>query len=205
LELLERLLLLAPQHASALAWLASLLREQGMVVEMLAVSERLLALQPDNLEAKLRRGEALLHLERPGEALEVFTAILKANPVHALAHLGAAQARSYTGGNPCPHLDAAVELNRETALSVLRETFDYRILRPLPGETTYPLEELPTLLGVTTGEVGLFLEQHGLPSQEDRVREAELSLWVSVQNRYQLLPIGLHWLAPTPRHLPELP
>jgi tetratricopeptide (TPR) repeat protein len=205
LELLERLLLLAPQHASALAWLASLLREQGMVEEMLTVSERLLALQPDNLEAKLRRGEALLHLERHGEALEVFTAILKANPVHALAHLGAAQARSYAGGNPCPHLDAAVELNREAALSVLRETFDYRVLRPLPGETRYPLEELPTLLGVTAGEVGIFLEQHGLPSQDGQVREAELSLWVSIQNRYQLLPIGLHWLAPTPRHLPELP
>ena len=45
IELLERLLLLAPQHASALAWLASLLREQGMVEEMLGITERLLALQ----------------------------------------------------------------------------------------------------------------------------------------------------------------
>ena len=122
-----------------------------------------MAFNPDNLEAKLTRGEALLHLERHQEALEIFTAILKANPVHALAHLGAAQARSYAGGNPCPHLDAAVELNREAALSVLRETFDYRVLRTPPGETTYPLEELPTLLGVTAGEVGIFLEQHGLP------------------------------------------
>lgn len=205
IELLERLLLLAPQHASALAWLAALLREHGMVEEMLGITERLLVLQPDNTEAKLRRGEGLLHLERHPEALETFTAILKANPVHALAHLGAAQARSYAGGNPCPHLDAALELNRETALSVLRETFDFRVLRPLPGEATYPLEDLPTLLGVTSGEVGLFLESHGLPSQDNRVRESELSLWVSIQNRYQLLPIGLHWLAPTPRHIPEIP
>jgi len=205
IELLERLLLLSPQHASALAWLSSLLREHGMVEEMLGITERFLALQPDNLEARLRKGEALLHLERHPEALETFTAILKTNPVHALAHLGAAQARSYTGGNPCPHLDAAVELNRETALSVLRETFDYRVLRSIPGEASYPLEELPTLLGVTAGEVGLFLESHGLPHQEDRVRESELSLWVSIQNRYQLLPIGLHWLAPTPRHVPEIP
>jgi len=63
IEILERLLLLAPQHASALAWLSSLLRGQGMVEEMLGITERLLAIQPDNLEAKLRRGEALLHLE----------------------------------------------------------------------------------------------------------------------------------------------
>lgn len=205
IEVLERLLLLAPQHASALAWLASLLRGQGMVEEMLGITERLLAIQPDNLEARLRRGEALLHLERHLEALDTFTTLLKASPMHTLAHLGAAQARSYAGGNPCPHLDAAVELNRETTLSVLRETFDFRVLPNLPGETTYPVEDLPGLLGVTSGEVSLFLERHGLPSREGLVRESELSLWVSIQNRYQVLPIGLHWLAPTPRHIPELP
>jgi len=205
IEVLERLLLLAPQHASALSWLSSLLREQGMIEEMLGITERLLAIQPDNLEAKLRKGEALLHLERHPEALDTFTALLKASPMHALAHLGAAQARSYGGGNPCPHLDAALELNRETALSVLRETYDYRVLAPLPGEPSYPLEELPGLLGVTPGEVSLFQESHGLPCRNGLVRESELSLWVSLQNRYQLLPIGLHWIAPTPRHIPELP
>jgi hypothetical protein len=205
IEVLERLLLLSPQHASALAWLSSLLREQGMIEEMLGVTERLLAIQPGNLDAKLRRGEAMLHLERHLEALDTFTTILKASPMHILAHLGAAQARSYAGGNPCPHLDAAVELNRESALSVLRETFDFRVLLDIPGETTYLLEELPTLLGVTSGEVSLFLESHGLPCRGSEIRESELSLWVSIQNRYQVLPIGLHWLAPTPRHIPELP
>ena len=205
IEILERLLLLSPQHASALVWLSSLLRGQGMVEEMLGITERLLAVQPDNLEAKLRRGEALLHLERHQEALDTFTSILKTSPMHALAHLGAAQARSYAGGNPCPHLDAAVELNRETSLSVLRESFDYRVLPTIPGEATYQVEELPGLLGVTPGEVSLFMESHGLPCREGLIRESELSLWVSTQNRYQLLPIGLHWLAPTPRHIPELP
>lgn len=205
IELLERLLLLAPQHAPALSWLSSLLREQGMVEEMLGIAERLLVVQPDNLDAKLRRGEALLNLERHQEALEVFTDILRASPMHALAHLGAAQARSLAGGNPCPHLDAAVELNREAALSVLRETFDFRVLPPIPSESLYQAEELPILLGVTAGEVKLFVEHHGLPCREGLIRESELSLWVSIQNRYQLLPIGLHWLAPTPRHIPELP
>jgi len=205
IEILERLLLLAPQHASALSWLSSLLREQGMVEEMLGITERLLVIQPDNLDAKLRRGEALLHLERHVEALDTFSAILKASPMHPLAHLGAAQARSYAGGNPCPHLDAAVELDQEKGLSVLRETFDFRVLPNIPEETTYQVEDLPSLLGVTSGEVSLFLESHGLPCRENRIRESELSLWVSLQNRYQLLPIGLHWLAPTPRHVPELP
>ena len=205
IEVLERLLLLAPQHTAALSWLSSLLREQGMIEEMLGITERLLMIQPDNLDAKLRRGEALLHLERHPEALDAFTAILKASPMHALAHLGAAQARSYAGGNPCPHLDAAVELDREKGLSVLRETFDFRVLLSIPGEATYRVEDLPSLLGVTSGEVNLFLESHGLPCRENLIRESELSLWVSLQNRYQLLPIGLHWLAPTPRHIPELP
>jgi tetratricopeptide (TPR) repeat protein len=205
IEVLERLLLLAPQHIPALVWLSSLLREQGMVEEMLGITERLLAIQPDHLEARLRQGEALLHLERHQEALETFSSIVKTSPMHALAHLGAAQARSYAGGDPCPHLDAAVELNREVTVSVLRETYDFRVLIPIKEETAYALEELPHLLGVTAGEVGTFLANHRLPSRNGEIRESELSLWVSLQNRYQLLPIGLHWLAPTPRHIPELP
>ena len=204
IEVLERLLLLAPQHVPALSWLSSLLREQGMVEEMLGIAERLLLVQPNDLEARLRKGEALLHLEQHDEALEAFTTILKTHPMHALAHLGAAQARSFAGGDPFPHLDAALELNREAALSVLRETYDFRVLPTIPGETVYPVEELPGLLGVTAGEVNLFLESHGLPCQDGTIRESELSLWVSIQNRYQLLPINLHWLAPTPRHIPEL-
>jgi len=52
-----------------------------------------------------------------------------------------------------------------------------------------------------------FCAERGLPGTgpEGTVRESELSRWVNIQNRYQLLPIGLHWLAPTPRQLPELP
>lgn len=204
LEMLERMLLLAPQHAPALSWLAALLRQQGMIEEMLAVLDRLLRLQPDDIEARLRRGEALLHLERDAEAQMMFASILKTNPVHALAHLGAAQARSHGGGDPCPHLDAALELDRTATLSVLRETFDYRVLVLIPGETVYEAEDLPHLLGITAGEVASFIERHGLPVQGGRIRESELSRWVTVQNRYQLLPIGLHWLAPTPRHIPEI-
>ena len=109
-----------------------------MVEEMLGIAERLLLVQPNDLEARLRKGEALLHLEQHDEALEAFTTILKTHPMHALAHLGAAQARSFAGGDPFPHLDAALELNREAALSVLRETYDFRVLPTIPGETVYP-------------------------------------------------------------------
>jgi tetratricopeptide (TPR) repeat protein len=207
MEMYERMLLLAPQHLPALARLTALLREQGMVEEMLTVAGRWLQVKPTDPEAMLRRGEALLHLERHAQAQEAFEAVLKAHPVHPLGHLGAAQARSYAGGDPCPHLDAALELDQEATLSVLRETFDYRVLVPLPGENVYPLEELPAVLGVSPGEVRTFLQTHGLPATGPResVREAELSRWVTIQNRYQLLPTGLHWLAPTPRHIPEIP
>ncbi|HLO66997.1 MAG TPA: tetratricopeptide repeat protein [Holophaga sp.] len=207
IELLERLLLLAPQHRSALEHLASLLRREGMVEELLEVADRLLALDPRDPEALLRRGECLLALGRHGEAFDAFGRILKANPVHPLAHLGAAQARSLGGQDPFPHLDAALELDREATLSVLRETFDFRILGPIPYDNSYPFDILPALLGVTPGEVQAFRDQRGLPvnGHEGTVREPELSRWVNVQNRYQLLPMALHWLAPTPRQIPHLP
>jgi hypothetical protein len=207
IELLERMLLLAPQHRSGLAWLCSLLRQQGMVEEVAEVTERLLLVSPGNPEALLLRGEALANLHRHPEAAEAFAKLLKANPVHPLAHLGAAQARSLAGGDPCPHLDAALELDREATLSVLKETFDYEILASIPDENTYPWDLLPTLLGVSPGEVEGFRRERGLPvtGPGGSVRETELSRWVTIQNRYQLLPIGLHWLAPTPRHIPEVP
>jgi len=207
IELLERLLLLAPHHVAALNNLAMLLRQEGMVEELLEVTDRLLAIAPADPEALLRRGECLISLGRPQEAGEAFARILKTTPVHPLAHLGAAQARALAGLDPFPHLDAALELDREATLSVLRETFDFRTLQPSPGENTIPIELLPALLAVSPGEVDAFCVDHGLPvtGQGDAVRESELARWVNVQNRYQLLPMGLHWLAPTPRQIPELP
>ncbi len=207
LEIYERMLLLSPQHLPALARLTSLLRQQGMIEEMLSVADRWLQVRPSEPEALLRRGEALLHLERPREAQEAFTSVLKLHPVHPLAHLGAAQAKSYSGGDPLPHLDAAMELDKEATLSVLRETFDFRVLVPISGETLYPLDELASVLGVSPGEVRAFIRERGLPATGPggTVREPELSRWVTLQNRYQLLPMGLHWMAPTPRHIPELP
>jgi len=207
IELLERMLLLAPQHSSALVWLASLLRRQSMIDELVEITERLLLVSPGNPEALIMHGEALLYLDRHQEAGEAFARLLKINPVHPLGHLGAAQARSLAGGDPCPHLDAALELDRPATLSVLRETFDYRILPAMARENTYPADILPTLLGVSPGEADTFRRERGLPvtGPDGTVRETELSRWVTIQNRYQLLPIGLHWLAPTPRHIPELP
>lgn len=207
MELYERMLLLSPQHLPALARLTALLRDQGMVEEMLTVADRWVQAKPSDPEALLRRGEALLHLEHFREAQEAFAAVLKLHPVHPLAHLGAGQAKSYGGGDPCPHLDAALELDRDATLSVLRETFDYRILLPIPGETNYAQEDLPGVLGVSPGEVKAFIRERGLPttSPGGTIREPELSRWVTLQNRYQLMPMGLHWMAPTPRHIPELP
>lgn len=204
MEYLERLLFLAPRHLPALEWLSRLLRQQGMVEESLEITERLVAAQPDSPEALLRKGELLLFLERAREAQAVFAQLLKLNPMHPLAHLGAAQARSLQGGDPFPHLDAALELGREPALSVLRETFDYRILASLGEVRKYRLDELPALLSVSPGEVRAFVERHGLPLHPPGVvREPELSHWVGIQNRYCLLSMGLHWAAPTPLQLPD--
>jgi len=207
IELIGRMLLLAPQHVPGLQWLASLLRQQGLVEETLGTVDRLLQVNPADPEALLQRGEALLHLERPKKALEAFLALLKVNPMHPLGHLGAAQAKSLMGADPCPHLDAALELDGEATRSVLLETFDHRILVPIASESMYAPEDLPAVLGVSAGEVRAFLQERGLPATGTGglVRESELNRWVTLQNRYQLLPTALHWLAPTPRHIPELP
>ncbi|WP_257305427.1 hypothetical protein [Geothrix campi] len=205
-EVLDRLLLLAPKDVASLAYLAGFFRAQGMAEEMAAVAERWTKAEPGRIEAHLRQGEALLRLGRAQEARAAFETVLKAHPVHLLAHLGMAQALGLLGGNPFPHLDAAQELDPAATASVLRETFDYRLLAPPAGDRTHSLEALPPLLGVSGAEVQDFLQFLGLPmtGPEGTVREAELARWTGVMNRYALLPGGLNWSAPTPRRLPDL-
>jgi len=205
-EILERLLLLAPRDVTSLAYLTGFFRSQGMAEEMAAVAERWLKAEPGRVEAKLRHGEALLRLGRVQEARAAFEAVLKVHPVHLLAHLGMAQALALMGGNPFPHLDAAQELDPSATASVLRETFDYRLMSAPAGDRSYDLEGLPSLLGVSGAEVQDYLQFLGLPlaGSDGSVRESELARWVGVMNRYALLPGGLNWSAPTPRRLPEL-
>ena len=205
-EILDRLLLLAPKDVASLVYLASLFRAQDMAEEMAAVAERWAKAEPGRQEARLRQGEALLRLGRAQEARAVFEAVLKAHPVHLLAHLGMAQALGLLGGNPFPHLDAAQELDPTATASVLRETFDYRLLAPPPGDRAHGLDTLPGLLGVSGAEVQDYGQFLGLPmtGPDGAVRESELARWVGVMNRYALLPNGLHWSAPTPRQLPDL-
>jgi tetratricopeptide (TPR) repeat protein len=205
-ELLERMLLLSPGNALALRRLATLLRELGLIEEYLEISEQWIRAEPDEPEALIRQAEALIYLERPKEALEVFQKLLTSNPMHPMAHLGAAQAKSLLGGDPYPHLDAAMELDRPITVSVLKETFDYRTILHSAHEAAYTLDLLAGLLNVTPAEIKTFVNKHRLPlaSPNSSIRESELSRWVGIQNRYNLLPYGLHWSAPTPRSLPEI-
>ncbi len=205
LEFLERLLLLSPRNAGALARLTRLLREQGMVAEALETSTRWAQEEPRSLEAHLRRGEALAHLERPREALEAFKAALRLDPMDVQAHLGAGQSVSLLGGDPFPHLDAAQELDPAFTRAVLKETYDYRLLDPQRSARVYAFEELPGLLGVSGAEAKSYIEADGLPATSlGEVQEDELARWVAIQNRYLLQRAALHWSAPTPRRLPEL-
>ncbi len=205
-ELLDRLLLLAPKDVTSLAYLTSFFRAQGMAEEMASVAERWIRIEPQRVEARLWLGEALLRMGRAKEARTAFEEVLKLHPVHLLAHMGIAQALSLLGGNPFPHLDAAQELDPAATASVLRETFDYRLQACPPGDREHHLEDLPGVLGVSGAEIQDYLDYLGLPQAGPggTVREAELARWVSVMNRYALLPSGLNWSAPTPRHLPEL-
>ena len=205
-ELLERVLLLSPGNVSALRRLSALLRELCLVEECLGITEQWLRLQPDEAEAIVRHAEALIYLERPGEALTVLQRLLQANPMHPMAHIGVAQAKSLLGGDPYAHLDAALELDRSVTISVLRETFDYRSLSHPVSETVYTSGELHGLLNITPAMLKTFVNKFNLPLDVSKgsIHESELSRWVGIQNRYNLLPYGLHWSAPTPRKLPEI-
>jgi len=205
-ELLERVLLLTPGNVNALRHLSVLLRELCLVEECLGITEQWLRLEPDEPEAAVRHAEALIYLERPKEALKILQNLLQANPMHPMAHLGAAQAKSLLGGDPYAHLDAALELDKTATILVLKETFDYRSLAHSPFETVYASEELTRLLNITPAEFKTFVEKHKMPvsPSDGSIYESELSRWVGIQNRYNLLPYGLHWSAPTPRKLPEI-
>lgn len=205
-ELLERLLLLAPRDRGALARLTAFFRDQRMAEEAASVAERWIGVEPSNLVARIRLGEALLALERPAEAKTAFETVLKVEPLNLLGHLGTAQALAKMGGDPFPHLDASLELDREGTRAVLRETFDYRLHQPLAGERSYELGHLPMMLGLSSAEVLDLVQRGSLPATglEGGVRESELARWVGVMNRYQLLSTVLNWSAPTPRKLPEL-
>jgi len=205
-EIFERVLILSPGDQAALRKLSVLLGELGLIEECLAMTERWLRFAPDELEALVRRGEALVYLEKPREALSVFQRLLKLNPIHQYAHLGAAQAKGLLGGDPYPHLDAAFELDSTLTVSVLKETFDYRSLAGVENEVFYSMGQLPDLLCVTPAEIRTFAEANRLPLNPltRSIRESELSLWVGVQNRFGLLPYSVHWSAPTPTKLPEI-
>ncbi|MCL1892651.1 MAG: hypothetical protein FWG02_00250 [Holophagaceae bacterium] len=205
-ELLERMLILSPGNIHALRRLAILLRELGLIDEYLDITEQWTRSEPNEPEAFIRHAEALIYLERPKEALEICIQLLHTNPIHPLAHIGAAQAKSLLGGNPYPNLDAAVELDRSNTLLVLKESYDYRSITRKEYDVTYTQEMLTRLLNVTPAEVKTFVYKHHLPlaPSNGSISESELSLWVGIQNRYNLLPYGLHWSAPTPRSLPDI-
>jgi hypothetical protein len=95
-----------------------------------------------------------------------------------------------------------MELDKAATVSVLQETFDYRVTTRRGDERGYAMDDLPALLGVSSAEVRTYVQERHLPLIGEAVREVELTHWVGIQNRYQLLPAGLHWSAPTPRSLP---
>jgi hypothetical protein len=209
-ELYERVLMLSPGNVFAMRRLSTLLRELGLVEEYLVITEQWMRAEPDVLEATIRHAEALIYLERPKEALEICQDLLRSNPMHPMVHLGVAQAQSLLGYNPYPHLDAAMALDRGITLTVLKETFDYRSISHPVFEATYQMDMLTGLLNVTPAEIKTFVAKHHLPISPSpkgsgMIHESELSRWVGIQNRYSLLPYGLHWSAPTPHKLPEIP
>jgi hypothetical protein len=205
-ELMERVLLLQPGNIYAVKRLSGLLRELGLIEECLELTEQWLRAEPEETEAIIRRAEALIYLGRLKEALAIFLKLSRSNPMHPMAHIGVAQAKSLLGGNPYSYLDAALALDRATTVAVLKETFDYRSVTHTDYDAVYSLEMLTGLLNVSHAEIKAFVNKYHMPlSLPDwSIHESELSRWVGIQNRYNLLPNVIHWSAPTPRRLPEI-
>jgi tetratricopeptide (TPR) repeat protein len=90
---------LAPGRSSILNNLATVLHRQERYAESLAFSERLAALEPQNVDALVGQGLALAGLGRDAEALRFHEGALALEPDHVGALIGRAQSHAATGNS----------------------------------------------------------------------------------------------------------
>lgn len=203
IEFLSRALLMAPQDPALLRRIVFYLKQTSQFQEAYECVKRWLMVDPDREEALCIKAELQIALGKTIKARELFETLMARNRINPKYYLGLAQTNSFLGKDPVPYLDAAVELDRVFSCEVLKSTFNYRLQeRPTHGPF-YDFEILPDQLGLSAGEIKKFMS--GDSSITDQpIHEQELTRWVTIMNRYRLLPEAIPWNAPTPKQIERL-
>lgn len=200
IEFLSRALLMAPQDPALLRRMVFYLKQTSQLKDAYELTKRWLLVNPDEEEALCIKAELQIALGQAEKARGLFETLMARNRINPKYYLGLAQANSLLGKDPIPYLDAATELDRTFSSEVLKSTFNYRLHeRPALGPF-YVVEDLPDQLGLSSSEISKFMS--GDPSISDHpLHEKELTRWVTVMNRYRLLPEAIQWNAPTPKQI----
>ena len=201
-----------PDSVSTHCWLADSLLHSSEWEEAVGVAEHLIEIDPAHSHAHYVRGEALIELGRPAEAIAAFDALLAASDCHSLLFAASSVRGIRDYASARRYLERAAELqpdNRELWIERTRLHIDERAL-DAAAEGAARLQALPggSLLGrllaaqiaaateplpVALDTLGAVLERQDFKSDEERHLEATVGiLTVSLRNfgpRY--LPQGL--------------
>lgn len=203
IEFLSRGLIMAPQDPALLRRMVHYLKQTHQMVDAYELTKRWLLVNPDSEEALCTKAELQIALGKIEKAQVSFESLMSRNRINAKYYLGLAQTNSLRGKDPIPYMDAATELDRTFSGEVLKSTFNYRLHeRPSKGPY-YDYENLPDQLGLSSAEISKFMSRDPLNSTQP-LHEKELTQWITVMNRYRLLPEAIPWNAPTPKKIEGL-
>lgn len=203
IEFLSRSLLMAPQDPALLRRMVFYLKQTSQIQDAYELTKRWLVVTPDHEEAICIKAELQIALGKVEKARVLFESLMERNRINPKYYVGLAQANSLLGIDPIPYLDAANELDRAFTSEVLKSTFNYRLYhRPSTG-AFYSFDNLPDQLGLSSSEIRQFMLRDTSLLMEP-LHEIELTRWVTVMNRYRLMPESILWNAPTPKQIQGL-
>ena len=203
IEFLSRSLLMAPQDPALLRRMVFYLKQTSQIQDAYELTKRWLVVTPDHEEAICIKAELQIALGKVEKARVLFESLMDRNRINPKYYVGLAQTNSLLGIDPIPYLDAANELDRAFTSEVLKSTFNYRLYqRPSTG-AFYSFDNLPDQLGLSSSEIRQFMLRDTSLLMEP-LHEIELTRWVTVMNRYRLMPEAILWNAPTPKQIQGL-
>ncbi|MBN1593408.1 MAG: tetratricopeptide repeat protein [Candidatus Coatesbacteria bacterium] len=149
LRMMERIIELEPNHATAWFNLSGILSEMGRDSEALSAFDNSIELDPGNTEAMIGKGVTLIRLGKPQAALQLLDDVLDREPdnVHALGNKGALLA------DLDRYEDALEALERASALDPKNATAFYNkgITHNRLGQSKEALESLNRALEIDAG------------------------------------------------------
>lgn len=204
-EFLSRGLLIRPKDPVFLRRMAYRMKSEGRFEETCELVTRWLHVEPESIEAMTFSADCDLGLGKVAEAQVQFQKVVTRQPKDAAAYLGLAQCALLFGQSAIPFLDAAIELDAPLTKDVLLHHCTYRLQVRPTSPPFWSLEQLPEILGLSPGEIKSTLRPDHLHDPEHQgFHPQEISQWVTVMNRFQLLKTLINWNAPTSHAVPSI-